>query len=188
MSKSRVTWCREHRVEAKDKQKSLFALAFDEPRGESLCYIGVGDETLRSDVESLIIHHINREVGKVAGSAFHADVTHERNELAAQLAALHAAARAYREVAEVPAGNVDTTQDVARDELDAALANIASAAESYTRRMQEQGALWVLDADWRAVELHGFSPGAIPDAGERVRVAARRCAEARAKNTKENAR
>ncbi len=49
------------------------------------------------------------------------------------------------------------------------------------RIAQEQGALWALDADWDAVVAHGFSPGAIPDPGERGRVAARICAKRRRK-------
>lgn len=62
----------------------------------------------------------------------------ERDEIAAQLAALRDAARSYREVAEVPAGNLDTVQDVARDALDAALAASAPAVEAYTRRVQAE--------------------------------------------------
>lgn len=72
MGKSRVSWCREERAAAKSNGRSLFALAFDAPHGEALCYIGVGDETLRADVEMLILHHLSREAGKAEGSAFHA--------------------------------------------------------------------------------------------------------------------
>lgn len=62
----------------------------------------------------------------------------ERDSFAAQLAVLREAARTYREVAEVPAGNLDTVQDVARADLDAAIADTATAVEAYTRRVQAE--------------------------------------------------
>lgn len=93
-----------------------------------------------------------------------------------ELAALYAAARSYREVAEVPSGNVDTMQDVARDELDAVLANTAPVSEAYARRMQEQGAMW-------AIEAYAKHAGINEPKETLATIAERICAKARSKES-----
>lgn len=59
--------------------------------------------------------------------------TKRAEEAEAKLSALREAASSYREVAEAPPGNLDTVQDVARDALDAALADSDASASRAKR-------------------------------------------------------
>ena len=83
----------------------------------------------------------------------------ERDALAAQLATLRAAAERYAEVAEVPAGHLDTIQDLARDALRAALADLPGAVRERKERSAFDLADWFdAKARWSA-EVFGPETG-----------------------------
>ena len=74
----------------------------------------------------------------------------ERDAIAAQLATLREAAERYEEVAEVPAGHLDTIQDLARDTLRAALADLPGAVREREARQAERE---------RAIAKEGYRVG-----------------------------
>ena len=74
----------------------------------------------------------------------------ERDAIAAQLATLREAAERYAEVAEVPAGHLDTIQDLARDTLRAALADLPGAVREREARQAERE---------RAIAKEGYRVG-----------------------------
>lgn len=83
----------------------------------------------------------------------------ERDALAAQLATLREAAERYAEVAEVPAGHLDTIQDLARDALRAALADLPGAVRERKERSAFDLADWFdAKARWSA-EVFGPETG-----------------------------
>ena len=83
----------------------------------------------------------------------------ERDAIAAQLATLREAAERYAEVAEVPAGHLDTIQDLARDALRAALADLPGAVRERKERSAFDLADWFdAKARWSA-EVFGPETG-----------------------------
>ena len=74
----------------------------------------------------------------------------ERDAIAARYDALREAAESYAEVAEVPAGHLDTIQDLARDTLAACLAYPDGAARERAERQAERE---------RAIALEGYRVG-----------------------------
>jgi len=74
----------------------------------------------------------------------------ERDAIAARYDALREAAESYAEVAEVPAGHLDTIQDLARDTLRAALADLPGAVREREARQAERE---------RAIAKEGYRRG-----------------------------